>query len=337
MLTGDNQEVASRIGAEVGVTDVRAGLLPGGKLKAIRELEREYGAIAMTGDGVNDAPALRVADIGIAMGQAGTDVAREAAAMVLADDNFATIVAAIEEGRGIYANIQKFLRYLLSTNLGEVLVMFLGVACAGALGIVAGRGEALVLPLIATMILWINLVTDGLPALALGVDAVEPGLMRRPPRDPSVRVITPRMWVGILIAAAVMAAGTLLLLDAGLPGGLIEGTGEIAYARTLAFHTLVVYQVVGALCVRSDERSAVTPPWPNRWLWGSLAIALALQGLVLYVPALQRGFGTVALDATDWLFALAVASTVLWAWELLKAVFRAQDRRAAAAYRQGSA
>ncbi len=356
MITGDHPAAAAAIAAELGIaprgapvltgaslsrldaeglreaakhTAVYARVAPEQKLDIVRALKANGAVVAMTGDGVNDAPALRAADIGIAMGMAGTDVAREAAAMVLADDNFATIVAAIEEGRGIYANIQKFLRYLLATNLGEVVVMFLGVACAGVLGIVAGRGEALVLPLLATMILWINLVTDGLPALALGVDEVEPGLMRQRPRDPGLRVITSRMWVGILVSAAVMGAGTLLLLDAGLPGGLIEGSGDVAYARTLAFHTLVLYQVVAALCVRSDERSAIARPWPNRWLWGSLAIAVALQLLVLYVPALQRGFGTVPLDATDWLISLAVASTVYWTRESLKMIFRARDRRAA--------
>lgn len=358
MITGDHPVAAAAIAAELGIaprgsqvltglelagtdpTDLQraaahvavyARVSPAHKLAIVRALQANGEVVAMTGDGVNDAPALKAADIGIAMGLAGTDVAREAADMVLADDNFATIVAAIEEGRAIYANIRKFLRYLLSTNLGEVLVMFFGVVCAGLLGVVAGRGEALVLPLLAPMILWVNLVTDGLPALALGVDATEPGLMAQAPRDPKSGVISPRMWLGILIAAIVMAIGTLLLLDAGLPAGLIQGEGSVAYARTLAFHTLVLYQLVDAFCVRSDERSAFAAPWPNHWLVGAVLAAVAMQMLVLYMPALQRGFGTVPLDLPDWALCLAVASSVLVIREWLKAALRARDRRLQAA------
>jgi P-type Ca2+ transporter type 2C len=356
MITGDHPATAVAIAAELGIAgpearavlgaalermseaelvaaaahaNVYARVSPEHKLAIVRALHARGETVAMTGDGVNDAPALKAADIGIAMGIAGTDVAREAADIVLADDNFASIVAAIEEGRSIYSNIQKFLRYLLSANLGEVLVVFFGVALAGVLGVVAGAGEALVLPLLATQILWINLVTDSLPALAVGVDPPDPGLMRRTPRDPRTGVITPRMWYGIAAAAVVIGTGTLLVLDAGLPGGLIEGGGSIEYARTLAFTTLVLYELVDVFCIRSDEVTTLRGLFRNSWVWLAVAVGLALQLTVVYVPTLQQAFGTVPLDAADWLVCAAVASTIAFAREAGKAWWRAADRRAA--------
>ena len=180
------------------------------------------------------------------------------------------------------------------------------------------------------MVLWINLVTDSFPALAVGVDPLDRTLMRRPPRVASEGVISRRMWIGIGVASVVMAAGTLALLDAGLPGGLIEGSGDTGYARTLAFNALVVFQLFDVLCIRSDEASLRAGLFSNAWLWASIAFAVALQLAVIYVPALQRAFGTTALDAGDWALTVAVASTIVVARELLKAMFRRADRLAAA-------
>jgi len=347
MITGDHPRTAAVIAQERGITDdgraitgaeleklpeaerartvdevsVYARVTPEHKLRIVEALRRNGAVVAMTGDGVNDAPALKKADIGIAMGITGTDVSKEAADMVLADDNFASIVAAVEEGRAIFANIRKFLRYLLSSNIGEVLTMFFGVLLAERLGFHAERGEV-VLPLLATQILWINLVTDGLPALALGVDPADDGLMRQPPRPSGEGVLTPRMWRGIAFVGVIMAAGTLLVLDASLPGGFVEGSGDLRHAQTMAFTTLVLFQMFNVLNARSDERSAFAGLFTNRWLWTALGVSLLLQVVVIYAPFLQRAFGTVNLSAQNWLFCAAVSSSVLWLREVSKLVPR---------------
>lgn len=347
MITGDHPKTAAIIASELGVTtggqavtgaelqkmsdealartvrevSVYARVNPEHKLRIVKVLQSGGATVAMTGDGVNDAPALKTADIGVAMGITGTDVSKEAADVVLTDDNFATIVAAVEEGRSIFSNIRKFLRYLLSSNIGEVMTMFFGVLFAKLIGLKA-EGNAVVLPLLATQILFINLVTDGAPALALGVDPPEEGQMKRAPRRRSEGVITRRMWGGIFFVGAVMAAGTLLVLDASLPGGLIEGSGNLRYGQTMAFTTLMLFQMFNVLNSRSDERSAFQGLFHNALLWGALGLSIALQVAVIYVPFLQSAFSTVSLSLSDWLRCVAVASSVLWLRELGKFITR---------------
>ncbi len=348
LITGDHPVTAAAIALELGIAEERvavsgtelekmsdemlaravrersvyARVNPGHKLRIVKALQRGGAIVAMTGDGVNDAPALKTADIGVAMGIAGTDVAKQASDIVLTDDNFVSIVAAVEEGRAIFSNIRKFLRYLLSSNIGEVMAMFLGVLFADGLGL-HGAGEDFALPLLATQILWINLVTDGAPALALGVDPTHSGVMARPPRPREESVITAQMWRGILLVGGIMAVGTLFLLDASLPGGLVEGQGDLRYARTMAFTTLVMFSLFNVFNARSDERSAFSDLFANVWLWAAVLLSLALQAAVLYVPFLQEAFSTVALRGEDWLLCVAVASSVLWLRELSKLATRA--------------
>jgi P-type Ca2+ transporter type 2C len=353
MITGDHPKTAAVIARELGImrngravtgaeiermpdemldrtvqeVSVYARVNPEHKLRIVKALQREGLTVAMTGDGVNDAPALKTADIGIAMGITGTDVSKEAADMVLADDNFATIVAAVEEGRAIFSNIRKFLRYLLSSNIGEVMTMFFGVVLADVIGLTAKGGGVVALPLLATQILWINLVTDGAPALALGVDPADAGIMKEPPRSRDERVITGRMWRGIFFVGVVMAAGTLLVLDASLPGGLIEGSGSMSYAQTMAFTTLIMFQLFNVFNARSDERSAFIGLLQNRWLWRATLLSLALHVAVIYLPFLQKAFSTVSLNIGDWLLCATVSSSVLWLRELNKVVTRATHRK----------
>ena len=345
MITGDHPVTAKVIARELGISSgdrtvtgaelqettdealadltkevsVYARVNPEHKLRIVRALQSHGSVVAMTGDGVNDAPALKTADIGVAMGITGTDVSKQAADMVLADDNFATIVAAVEEGRSIFSNIRKFLRFLLSSNMGEVMTMFFGVLLANVIGLQAEEG-GLVLPLLATQLLWINLATDGAPALALGVDPPDHAVMGKPPRPAGERVITRRMWTGIFFVAVIMAAGTLFVLDASLPGGLVPGSGSMRYAQTMAFTTLMIFQLFNVLNARSDERSAFANLFTNAWLWAAIGLAVLLQLAVVYMPVLSTGVLDSVVEPWDWLKCTAVASSVLWLREISKLV-----------------
>jgi Ca2+-transporting ATPase len=348
MITGDHPHTAARIAADLGIVSGRPRVMTGAeleefddearaaavrdvsvyarvtpehKLRIVDALHADGRIVAMTGDGVNDAPALKAADIGVAMGVAGTDVAKEAADMILADDNFATIVSAIREGRGIFANIRKFLRFLLSSNMGEVFTMFFGVVLAGAIGLEAA-GETIAAPLLATQILWINLLTDGAPALALGMDPPPDDVMDRRPRRLTDRVIDAEMWVGILWIGAVMAAVTLLALDLRLPGGIVGDSGTVVEARTMAFTTLVLAQLFNCFNARSDHTSAFHRLFTNRYLWAAIALSALLQVAVVQLSFLNSAFDTTPLGADEWLTCLGLASVVLWADEAKKLIRR---------------
>jgi magnesium-transporting ATPase (P-type) len=309
-------------------TSVYARVSPAHKLRIVAALQADGQVVAMTGDGVNDAPALKAANIGVAMGITGTEVTKEAAKVILADDNFATIVDAVREGRSLFDNIRKFLRYLLSSNMGEVLTVFLGVVGAGLIGLnsaAGGAGGALVLPLLATQILWLNLITDSWPALAMGIDPPTDDVMARKPRHMNERVIGLHMWAGVLEIGLVIAIVALLTMDMYLPGGLIApvgGTGDIAHARTAGFTVLVIAHLFQCFNARSETTSAVKNLFANPWLWGAVALSALLQLAVVHVPILNLAFGTVPLTLNQWLTCLAMASVVLVYSELRKLVTR---------------
>ncbi len=360
MITGDHPKTAARIAADLGIVDagspaltgteidaldeaafaeavrktsVYARVAPAHKLRIVDALQADGNIVAMTGDGVNDAPALKAADIGIAMGITGTEVTKEAAKMILADDNFATIVQAVREGRAILDNIRKFLRYLLSSNMGEVLTVFLGVVGAGVIGLKStgvGAEGAVVLPLLATQLLWINLITDSAPALAMGVDPATDDLMARKPRHVNDRLIDARMWSSVIQTGLVIALVTLLTMDFYLPGGLIDRAGELGAdlttARTAGFTVLVFTSLFTCFTARSNTTSAFAHLFTNPWLWGAVALSLSLQVAVVHVPLLNIAFGTAPLALHQWLVCAAMGSVVLVYSEVQKWVRRRWGR-----------
>jgi Ca2+-transporting ATPase len=321
MITGDHPDTAQAIARELGILkegravtggeleamgdeelereveriEVYARVSPAHKLRVVTALQAQGHSVAMTGDGVNDAPALKKADIGIAMGMTGTDVTKEAAAMTLTDDNFASIVAAVEEGREVFENIKKYLMFLLSSNVGEI-----GLMAAASLA-------GLPLPLSAVQILYVNLATDGLPALALAVDPPEPDLMKRPPRDPRSGIFTRPVVTLMLIGGVWSALANLALFAWALRSGRTQEE-----AMALTFVALVGIQFVNAYNYRSDHRSALSRPFSNRWLNLAIAWELGLLALVVSLPFLRGIFvGGAGLTIRDWFLAAGVSLTIL--------------------------
>ena len=335
MITGDHASTAAAIGAQLGLRGeavtgaeldrmsdeeldrridditVFARVAPEHKLRLITALQRRRNVVAMTGDGVNDAPALKKADMGIAMGITGTEVSKEAATMVLTDDNFATIVDAVGRGRAIYANIVKFVRFQLSTTLGFALLFLM----TAALGIAGGK------PFTAIAILWVNLIMDGPPAMALGIDPAADDVMRHRPRPMSERILTRSRWGAVGLAAVVMAIGTMAVLE-WAPGDAVRA-GAASIGGTMAFNTFVLFQFFNILNSRHDTHTVFHhDTFRNRWLWIALAGVLLLQVAVTHVGFLQRLFDTMSISAVQWLICVAVASSVLWVEEIRKFIVR---------------
>jgi Ca2+-transporting ATPase len=286
---------------------VYARVSPEHKLNIVRALQRKGQTTAMTGDGVNDAPALKRADIGIAMGITGTDVSKEASDMVLLDDNFATIVAAVEEGRVIYDNIRKFIKYTLSSNTGELFLMLI----APFLG--------MPLPLFPLQILWVNLVTDGLPGLALAVEPGESGVMRRKPYRPKESIFsrgvgTQIIWIGILMGAVSLAIGWFAFDNGDLPW------------RTMVFTTLVLSQMGNALAMRSGRDSLFKiGVFSNRLMVGAVMLTVVLQLVIIYVPLFQGVFSTEPLTVEQLLICLGASAIVFIILEIYKWLKRVRE------------
>src|SRR5699024_6277865 len=318
MITGDHADTARAIAQEVDLlpeggrvitgselNELSAGELenivddvyvyarvtPEHKLKIVKSLQEKGHIVAMTGDGINDAPAIKASDIGISMGITGTDVTKEASALVLMDDNFATIKAAIREGRNIYENIRKFIRYLLASNVGEILVMLLAMLFAYPL------------PLVPVQILWVNLVTDGLPAMALGLDQPEENVMRRKPRDPKEGIFSRGLGSKILsrgiLIGVVSLIGFILVYDSEL--------NNLTHARTIAFTTLVMAQLIHVFDCRSENSIFNRNPFENIFLVFAVLSSLLLMLVVIYWEKLQPIFHTTSLSGMDWLLIISLS------------------------------
>jgi Ca2+-transporting ATPase len=307
VVTGAELEEMSdeQLQKEVEHISVYARVSPSHKLRVVTAWQARGHIAAMTGDGVNDAPALKKADIGIAMGITGTDVTKEAAAMTLTDDNFASIVAAVEEGRGVFGNIKKYLMYLLSSNIGEI-------------GLMAGSALlGLPLPLTAVQILYVNLATDGLPALALSVDPPEKDLMKRKPRNPRTGIFT-RPVVTLMVMGGIWST----FVNLGIFTWALNSGRTLEEAMTMTFVSLVLIQFFKAYNFRSDRHSVLNKPFENKWLNLSVGWEMLLLILIVYAPFLHEAFSTYSLPLVDWLIIGGLAVTIVPVLELVKWMVR---------------
>jgi Ca2+-transporting ATPase len=333
MITGDAKETAVAIAENLGILraegrvlsgieleklddeefsrivndiDVYCRVEPKHKMRIINALKKHRHVVAMTGDGVNDAPALKSSDIGIAMGRSGADVAKESADMILVDDNFTTIEGAIEEGKSIYNNIKNFLRFQLSTNVAALATIFTST--------IAG----LPLPLNPIQILWINILMDGPPAQSLSVEPLDKEVTKKPPRDPDESILSKKMVYSILFAALIMYVGTLALFKWQLSLGVNEHK-----ARTMAFTLFVMFQMFNAFNCRSEEKSLFEIGiFSNKYVILAVAGSIIMQVGAVYLPILQNFFGTVVLNEKDWAVIILISSTVFLADEIRKRVIR---------------
>lgn len=328
MITGDHPLTAISIARELGISEngsvltgrelgempieqlreqvkdiaVFARVAPADKLHIVEALQHNQEIVAMTGDGVNDAPALKQANMGVAMGVNGTDVSKQAANMVLLDDNFATIVTAVEQGRIVYANVRKFVKYTMSSNVGEILVMTLGVLLG------------MPLPLLPLQILWINLVTDGLPGLALAVEPAEKNTMRQPPLSPD------RPMFDLPMRMDVIRIGLLIGILSLASGSLLSTTAQLDHWRTIIFSVLTFAQMGNAFACRSD-RSVFSMDRPNYLLWGAVVLTCLMQLAVVYAPFMQNIFDTCSLSTWELLACMGIGAFVFGLIEIQKLVF----------------